>query len=299
MLKVSDIIQIKIDKIVFGGEGLGYYNGFAVFVPMSIPEDELEIEIISVKKTYARGLIKNIIKASPERVDSHKLTFEDFYGCDFAMLKYESQLKYKRLMVEEVMKKIAGLSDIQVNDVLASEDIYNYRNKIIEPFSVYANKIITGFFKRKSHEVFEVDENILNKIIPIREKKIDLKNINIKDIKTIVHYSDNRGLSIKTTMKPNDSEFKGIELNDFNLYVSSKDGKNNLSARILTKVRGIPENIALSVENKKDNTHFYKIEKNDGRNWTCGYKKKSLLAGYPHISFYSNIEFFKYLLEKL
>ena len=99
-----------------------------------------------------------------------------------------------------------------------------------------------------------VDENILNKIIPIREKKLDLKNINIKDIKTIVHYSDNRGLSIKTTMKPNDSEFKGIELNDFNLYVSSKDGKNNLSARILTKVRGIPKNIALSVENKKDNT---------------------------------------------
>ena len=99
-----------------------------------------------------------------------------------------------------------------------------------------------------------VDENILNKIIPIREKKLDLKNINIKDIKTIVHYSDNRGLSIKTTMKPNDSEFKGIELNDFNLYVSSKDGKNNLSAKILTKVKGIPENIALSVENQKDNT---------------------------------------------
>lgn len=99
-----------------------------------------------------------------------------------------------------------------------------------------------------------IDENILNKIIPIREKKLDLKNINIKDIKTIVHYSDNRGLSIKTTMKPNNSEFKGIELNDFNLYISSKSGKNNLSARILTKVKGIPENIALSVENQKDNT---------------------------------------------
>ena len=99
-----------------------------------------------------------------------------------------------------------------------------------------------------------VDENILNKIIPIREKKLDLKNINIEDIKTIVHYSDNRGLSIKTTMKPNNSEFKGIELNDFNLYISSKAGKNNLSARILTKIKGIPENLALSVENQKDNT---------------------------------------------
>ena len=174
MLKVADIIQIKIDKIVFGGEGLGYYNGFAVFVPMSIPEDELEIEIISVKKTYARGLIKNIIKASPERIDSHKFTFEDFYGCDFAMLKYESQLKYKKLMVEEVMRKIAGLPDIEISDVLASEDVYNYRNKIIEPFSVYGNKIITGFFKRKSHEVFEVDEN--KKILNFEEKPAEPKS---------------------------------------------------------------------------------------------------------------------------
>ena len=99
-----------------------------------------------------------------------------------------------------------------------------------------------------------VDESILNKIVPIREKKLDLKNINLEDIKTIVHYSDNRGLSIKTTMKPNNSEFKGIELNDFNLYMSSKAGKNNLSARILTKIKGIPENLALSVENQKDNT---------------------------------------------
>ena len=54
-------------------------------------------------------------------------------------------------------------------------------------------------------------------------------------------------------MKPNNSEFKGIELNDFNLYISSKAGKNNLSARILTKIKGIPENLTLSVENQKDN----------------------------------------------
>jgi len=53
----------------------------------------------------------------------------------------------------------------------------------------------------------------------------------------------------------------------------------------------------ISADNEKGK--FYKIEKNDGRNWNCGYMKKSLLAGYPHISFYSNIEFFKYLIEEL
>ena len=125
MLKVSDIIQIKIDKIVFGGEGLGYYNGFAVFVPMSVPEDELEIEIISVKKTYARGLIKNILKASPERVDSHKFTFEDFYGCDFAMLKYEKQLKENPPITEKMIRVMFAqmgrkASEAQIRQVMRS-----------------------------------------------------------------------------------------------------------------------------------------------------------------------------------
>ena len=99
-----------------------------------------------------------------------------------------------------------------------------------------------------------LDESILNRIIPIREKKLDLKNINIEDIKTIVHYSDNKGLSVKLTMKPNNSEFNGIELDGLTIFATSKSGKNNLNARMLTKIKGITENLALSVENEKENT---------------------------------------------
>ncbi len=250
MLKVSNIIKIKIDKIVFGGEGLGYFNNFAVFVPMSVPEDELEIKIISVKKTYARGLIKKIVKASPERVDSHKFTFEDFYGCNFAMLKYESQLKYKKLMVEEVMKKIAGLDNIQINDVLASEDIYNYRNKIIEPFSVYDSKIITGFFKRKSHEVFEVDENILNsklgnKIIKELKKFLNKNKISVYDENT--HRGILRNIMIRTN---SNNEAMVV------LIINSNKITENIK-RVLLKLRDSVleiKSIYVSLNPKKTNT---------------------------------------------
>ena len=250
MLKVADIIQIKIDKIVFGGEGLGYYNGFAVFVPMSIPEDELEIEIISVKKTYARGLIKNIIKASPERIDSHKFTFEDFYGCDFAMLKYESQLKYKKLMVEEVMRKIAGLPDIEISDVLASEDVYNYRNKIIEPFSVYGNKIITGFFKRKSHEVFEVDENILNSKLGNRIIK-ELKEILNKNKISVYNEITHKGLLRNVMIRTNSNNEAMLVL----IINSNKITENikNLLFRLRKKIDEI-KSIYISLNSKKTNT---------------------------------------------
>ena len=48
MLKIVNKLEIDIEKIVFGGESLGYHEGFAVFVPMGVPGDRVEIEIISL-----------------------------------------------------------------------------------------------------------------------------------------------------------------------------------------------------------------------------------------------------------
>ena len=150
MVRKKEIIELKIEKIVNGGEGLGYYNEFAIFVPMSVPGDILKVKIISVKKSYARGLIEEIIKPGEERIeDTSKITFEDFQGCDFGMLKYEAQLKYKQLMVKDVMSRIGKNENIVVYNTLGSEDPYHYRNKIIEPFAKDKDKIITGFIKEK------------------------------------------------------------------------------------------------------------------------------------------------------
>ena len=109
--EIGQKLEIEIEKIVFGGEGLGRVDGFTVFVPMSVPGDILEIEIISMKKSYARGLITKIIKAGKDRIeDTSKVSFEDFDGCDFGMLKYDKQLEYKNLMLREVLEKIGGLN---------------------------------------------------------------------------------------------------------------------------------------------------------------------------------------------
>lgn len=194
MLKKSQIIEIKIDKIVNGGEGLGYYNDFAVFVPMSVPEDVVKVKIISVKKTYARGLIEEIITPAPERIeDTSKITFEDFQGCDFGMLNYPAQLKYKKLMVEDVIKKIGKLEGIPVADVIGSEDPYHYRNKIIEPFRKVGGEIITGFFKRKSHDIFEVEENILNSKLGNKIIK-ELKEILNREKASVYDENEHKGI---------------------------------------------------------------------------------------------------------
>ena len=162
--EVGQKLEIEIEKIVFGGEGLGRIDGFTVFVPMSVPGDKLEIDIISVKKSYARGLITRIIEPSKDRIeDLSKISFEDFDGCDFGMLKYEKQLEYKDKMLEEVLTKISGidLENVQVEKIIESDEKVNYRNKTAEPFFKKDGIIQTGFYSRKSHNVFLAKENLL------------------------------------------------------------------------------------------------------------------------------------------
>lgn len=207
-ISVGDKIIIDIEKIVYGGEGLGFVNDFAVFVPMTVPGDCVEAEIISKKKTYARGLITKLIKAGAERIeDIQKISFEDFHGCDFGMLNYDSQLKYKTELVKDVMEKIGGVKDVPVENIIGAdeEDRQNYRNKVIEPFAVDKNgKIITGMFKRKSHEVFEVKENMLssnlaNKIINNVKKMLDMTKISVYDEKK--HKGLLRHVMVRTNLK--------------------------------------------------------------------------------------------------
>ena len=162
--EIGQKLEIQIEKIVFGGEGLGRVDGFAVFVPMSVPGDKLEVEIISVKKSYARGLITRIIEPSKDRIeDLSKISFEDFDGCDFGMLKYEKQLEYKDKMLEEVLTKIAeiDLKKVKISKIIGSDKKINYRNKTAEPFFKKNGIIQTGFYSRKSHNVFSAKESLL------------------------------------------------------------------------------------------------------------------------------------------
>lgn len=199
--KIGDKLKIKIEKIVFGGEGLGRVKEedgsfFTIFVPMSVPEDELEIEIISVKKTYARGLITKIIVPSQYRVnDLEKVSFEDFDGCDFGMLKYEKQLEYKNEMLKEVLEKIGGIKvendfvkeenisnnaeNIQFENIIGCELQKNYRNKTAEPIFKKNGKIMTGFYSKKSHNVFMAKENLLRSEIAHKIINKFLEEINI------------------------------------------------------------------------------------------------------------------------
>lgn len=117
--------------------------------------------------------------------------------------------------------------------------------------AVYKNKELNSII------VFDrVDEKILNSFIPLRKKNLDFKNINIEDIKTIIHYSDEKGLTVDTSLKANESKYSILELDDFKVNASLKDGLGKLDVNILTKIKNIDEKISIKAKNEKEKTEL-------------------------------------------
>ena len=95
------------------------------------------------------------------------------------------------------------------------------------------------------------------------------------------------------------SEFCGI----FDIKISMKEKLNigrfgyiNIDVRTGIRTKGHEFHYSeISYNNEEES--FFTIWKNDGRSWECGYRKNYTLAGYPHIGFYSNLEFFEFLFD--
>lgn len=158
----GQILELNIDTLVQGGEGLGKYDDFAIFVPQGLPGDTVEIEIISVKPNYARGLIKNIITPSKDRVKPPCPVTKECGGCQWQELDYHVQLENKEKLLIENLLRIGDIPEEDINNahqkIIGMETPFYYRNKSQFPFIKEEGKIKGGFYSQHSHSLVEFEK---------------------------------------------------------------------------------------------------------------------------------------------
>ena len=52
-----------------------------------------------------------------------------------------------------------------------------------------------------------------------------------------------------------------------------------------------------TIDEVGEDERAFKLKKLDGREWLCGYRNKNLIAGYPHLHFFKNLEILIEILE--
>ena len=94
------------EKLVYGGDALGHYQGRTILVPRALPGERLGVEEARTAKgvTHARPL--RVISAAPERLSPPCPYFGQCGGCHYQHLNYENQTVWKREIVRETLRLI-------------------------------------------------------------------------------------------------------------------------------------------------------------------------------------------------
>ena len=181
-------MQTEIFDYGSNGEGVAKIDGKIALVPNSLVGEIVDISIAKVHPNYCLARAEHIIKASPNRTAPICPYYGECGGCDLQHFNFQEQLKFKALLVQKTLKKIADIS-IQPEPTVASEKFFNYRNKI--SLAVRGSSI--GFFKKSSSDIVNVAEckiasEDINKLIKISNEYFktnpnsEIKNIVFRDI---------------------------------------------------------------------------------------------------------------------
>ncbi len=141
--------ELEIIKFVPPGDGFGYHNGKAVFVPATAPGDTVRVFSMKESKRTISAALQEILIPSPDRCDHPCPHFENCGGCSLMHLSYDQQLDLKRQMLMETL----GSQEIQCSvDIVPSPEIYQFRYKT----RVRCVDGRLGFSERKSNRIVEI-----------------------------------------------------------------------------------------------------------------------------------------------
>src|SRR5690554_1309698 len=154
-VKKNEIVTLTFEDLTHEGNGVGKINGYPLFVPYGLPGEEAIVKVIKVNKNFGYGKLLEVKKKSKDRVEPPCNVFYKCGGCQIQHMSYDLQLQMKHNQVRNVMKKIAHLEHVTVHPVLGMKDPWRYRNKVQIPVGEKDGELITGFYRKKSHDIIE------------------------------------------------------------------------------------------------------------------------------------------------
>ena len=170
--KPISIENIEIINTASKGKSVAKHNGRVIFVKGGVPGDICDITVFKRRKKFWEAKIEKIIKKSRYRIKPKCTHFGTCGGCKWQNMNYEAQLEFKQNQVLDNFSKIGGVTIEKFNDILGSDKIYNYRNKMEFTFS---NKRWLKEDEIKNDENI-IDKNALGFHVPgMFDKVIDLK----------------------------------------------------------------------------------------------------------------------------
>jgi 23S rRNA (uracil1939-C5)-methyltransferase len=157
-LSVDQEVELKIDSLAYGGNGVARANGFVVFVRRGLPGDRVRARVTKVKRNHAEALAVEVVEPGAPRVDAPCAHYPACGGCRFQDLAYEAQIAAKEEQVADSLRRIGAIAEPPLEPIVPARSVFHYRNKLEYSFAQTPEGPAAGFHQAgRWDEVLDVE----------------------------------------------------------------------------------------------------------------------------------------------
>lgn len=104
-----DPVELKVEKLVYGGDGLARQGGITYFVPLVAPGETVLAEPVLWRRNFIRARALRVLEPAAGRVEPPCPYFGLCGGCHYQHLSYELQLEAKGEILRETLRRLGGV----------------------------------------------------------------------------------------------------------------------------------------------------------------------------------------------
>ena len=138
----GDELELTVDSLAHGGNGVARRDGYVVFVAGAVPGDRVRAVVGKAKRAYAEARTVEVVEPSPDRIPA----LAPHPGAPWQVLPYERQLEVKAGQVREALERIGRLEDFELDPIVPAVEQWRYRNKLEYSFGTgEGGELVCGF----------------------------------------------------------------------------------------------------------------------------------------------------------
>jgi 23S rRNA (uracil1939-C5)-methyltransferase len=161
-VRIGEELELHVDSLAYGGNGVARKDGFVVFVRKGLPGDTVRARVTKVKRGFAEALAEEVLTPSSDRVEAPCRHFGACGGCRSQDYAYEHQLAAKGSQVRDALTRLARIADPPLEPIVPAASQFHYRNKLEYSFTETAAGPALGFHRAgRWDEVLEIEECLL------------------------------------------------------------------------------------------------------------------------------------------
>ncbi|EMF0275526.1 23S rRNA (uracil(1939)-C(5))-methyltransferase RlmD [Enterococcus hirae] len=157
-VKKNERYTLDIIDLSYEGMGVAKIDGYPLFIENALPGERVEVLVVKAGNKFGYGKVEKWLTESPDRQPLKDNRLLRTGIAPLAHLNYEQQLLFKQKQVENVMSKIAKMPEVNILPTIPMENPIGYRNKAQIPVRRIDGRLATGFYKKNSHELVEIED---------------------------------------------------------------------------------------------------------------------------------------------